>query len=105
MRYRSTAAGSESLSNAGTTISSRHPELDGQLKRLCETIEAPDIVQAGDGGALLAARLYDKTPVTALKYLVVVYRETHSSDGFVVTAYFARELSSAKDTLWQRQDR
>jgi hypothetical protein len=36
------------------------------------------------------------------KYLVVVYRETSSEDGFVLTAYLASQLSARRDTLWKR---
>ena len=42
-----------------------------------------------------------ETPLTR-KYLVVVYRETSSEDGFVLTAYLASQLSARRGTLWKR---
>ena len=79
----------------------RHPDMETQRERVVETLAEPDIIQEGDFGTLLAARLYPETPLTR-KYLVVVYRETSSEDGFVLTAYLASQLSARRDTLWKR---
>jgi hypothetical protein len=59
--------------------------------RIVETIGTPDLVQQGDVGTLLAIKKYRRTPVTREKYLVVVYRETSSTDGFVLTAYYTNK--------------
>jgi hypothetical protein len=79
----------------------RHPDMETQRERALETLVEPDMIQEGDFGTLLAARLYPETPLTR-KYLVVVYRETNSEDGFVLTAYLASQLSARRDTLWKR---
>ena len=79
----------------------RHPDMETQRERVLETLVEPDMIQEGDFGAILAARLYPETPLTR-KYLVVVYRETSSEDGFVLTAYLASQLSARRDTLWKR---
>jgi hypothetical protein len=79
----------------------RHPDMETQRERVVETLAEPDIIQEGDFGTLLAARLYPETPLTR-KYLVVVYRETSSEDGFVLTAYLASQLSVRRNTLWKR---
>src|SRR6266478_8687934 len=79
----------------------RHPDMGTQRERVLETLAEPDMIQEGDFGTLLAVRLYLDTPLTR-KYLVVVYRETSSEDGFVLTAYLASQLSARRDTLWKR---
>ena len=79
----------------------RHPDMETQRERVLETLAEPDMIQEGDFGTLLAARLYPETPLTR-KDLVVVHRETSSEDGFVLTAYLASQLSARRDTLWKR---
>jgi len=79
----------------------RHPDMGTQRERVLETLAEPDMIQEGDFGTLLAVRLYLETPLTR-KYLVVVYRETSSEDGFVLTAYLASQLSARRGTLWKR---
>jgi hypothetical protein len=64
-------------------------------------IAAPDIVQRGDYGALLAARYYNGPGAVDL-FVVAVYREVDERDGFVITAYLARRLSPRREVLWSR---
>ena len=75
-------------------ISEGHPDLAGKLRDILATIRAPDLVQEGDFGTLLAAKRQDDL------YLVVVYRELSPSDGYVVTAYRSRRLRQ-RDVVWQ----
>jgi len=82
-------------------IMERHPELAGGDYRIVETLSAPDIVQRGDFGTLLAAKKYNKSPVSDNKYLVVAYRELSDSDGFVLTAYYQSSLRQ-RVTLWKK---
>lgn len=82
-------------------IVDRHPEMKRQKAKLLETVSAPDCIQRGDFGTKLAIRFYQGTPLTD-KYLVVVYKEINSSDGFIVTAYFATELAKWREVLWRR---
>ena len=82
-------------------IASGHPELADQRERLLGTVADPDLVPDGDDGELLAVRLYEHTPLTR-KHLVVAYRETGPTDGFVLTAYFTRRPSARRLTIWTR---
>jgi hypothetical protein len=78
-----------------------HPELAGERDRVLQSLEAPDLVQAGDFGELLAIRHW---PVTALgsKFVVVACREVDRMDGFVLTAYLTRRPSRLRKVLWKR---
>ena len=79
----------------------RHPEISDLKERVLETVEAPDILQEGDVGALLAIRFYPQTPLTS-KYLVVAYREVAEEDGFILTAYLTNRPSARRRVLWKR---
>ncbi len=79
----------------------RHPEMGSQQIQVLETVAEPDLVQEGDFGELLAIRFYPRTPLTS-KYLVVVYQEISTEDGFVLTAYLSSRPSSARVTIWTR---
>ena len=68
--------------------------------KVLETVNHPDRIQEGDFGAKLAVRFYSQTPLTA-KHLLVIYREIDPTDGFVITAYFARELVKWREVLWK----
>jgi hypothetical protein len=59
------------------------------------------LIIAGDFGELLAIRLYEKTPVTYDKYLMVVYKETSNLDGFILTAYFSRSINKTRRIVWK----
>lgn len=82
-------------------IVARHPEMQYEQDRVLETLGAPDAIQEGDFGGLLAVRLYDKTPLTR-KHLVVVYKEGPSGDGFVLTAYFTSKPAAWRTVIWKR---
>ncbi len=66
-----------------------------------ETIAEPDVIQQGDFGVLLAARLYPRTALTS-KYVIVAYRERGETDGFVLTAYLTSRPTSRRRILWKR---
>jgi len=82
-------------------IIQRHPEMDGCRDMVIETVAMPDLIQAGDSGELLAVRLYDKTSL-GRKHVVVAYRETSTTDGFILTAYLTRRPSQQREVLWTR---
>ena len=82
-------------------VCQRHPELVGQQRKLLATLRAPAVVLQGDFGEKLAVRFYRRTPVIS-KYLVVAYRELGRTDGFVITAYFARRMATWRRELWKR---
>lgn len=79
----------------------RHPEMDGSQAGVFETLSDPDLIQVGDSGELLAIRLYDATQL-GRKYVVVAYKETSSTDGFILTAYLTRRPSQKREVLWTR---
>ena len=79
----------------------RHPEMEQQREQVLETLEKPDMIQEGDFGELLAIRFFTETPLTS-KFLVVVYKEVGSDDGFILTAYFTNRPAAARKTIWKR---
>ncbi len=78
-----------------------HPEMIGQEDNIISTLESPDVILKGDFGELLSCRLFEKTPVTELKYLVAVYKEESDDSGFLLTAYYTRKLSLRREILWK----
>ena len=82
-------------------ICRRHPDMHGQQERVLETVRSPAELLEGDFGAKLAARFYRRTPLTS-KFLVVAYKELSQTDGFVMTAYFARRLPTWRQRLWKQ---
>ncbi len=78
-----------------------HPEITESLPWVIETINNPDQILLGDFSELIAIKLYPKTPVTFNKYLTVVYKETNDYDGFILTAYFSRNINNKRKTVWK----
>jgi hypothetical protein len=69
-------------------IIEEHAELAGMRRDVLEAVSDPERVFQGNHGALMAARV-----IEAGKFLVVVYTE-RGDDGFVITAFLTRRLSS-----------
>jgi hypothetical protein len=78
-----------------------HPEMASEQDHVLQTVEAPDFVQAGDFGELLAVRQWLVTAFRR-KFVVVAYREVDRMDGFVLTAYLARRPSRSRMVVWKR---
>ena len=76
--------------------------MESGKEKVIQTLSDPDTILEGDFGALIACRLYSKTPVTHDKYLCVVYKELSKNEGFMLTAYFASNLSKRRKVLWNR---
>lgn len=74
--------------------------MENQQDKVLETLNSPGLVQQGDLDTLLAAKYYPKTPLTK-KFLVVIYKEINEKDGFILTAYFTRELSKKRELIWK----
>lgn len=72
-----------------------HPELEGQLDSVLNTIEEPDWIWEGRTNELIAGRKMDDL------YLLVAYREVTSDDGFAITAYLTRRPTRRK-IVWKR---
>ncbi len=79
----------------------RHPEMELQREQILDTLAKPDLIQQGDFGELLAIRFYPKTPLTS-KFLVAVYREVSSNDGFILTAYLTNRPLGKRVIIWKR---
>lgn len=81
-------------------IIEEHPELEGLRHEVLVTVERPCKVFAGNRGELLAIR-----EIEPGKYLVVVYKETSKSDGFVITAFLTRRAKQLEKRVivWPRQ--
>ena len=65
-----------------------HPEVADYYFEIFDTIEEPNVIFEGARGELLAVKRLDEQ-----KLMVVVYREVHRTDGFVITAFLTKRLS------------
>jgi hypothetical protein len=80
-------------------ITEEHAEMAGYLYDVLETIQEPLAVFEGNAGELLAAR-----EIETGKYIIAVYRETSSEDGFIITAFLTKRWKSLerRKKIWQR---
>ena len=78
-------------------IVENHDDLASYYDDILETVENPDIVLRGYRGSLIAARSYGRK-----RYLMVIYRQVSTDDGFIITAYFASKIDRRK-AIWKRQ--
>lgn len=79
-----------------------HDYMAGNMDKLLETLEEPDLVVVGDGDASMALRLYSETNITR-KTMVVIYRE--EEDGFIITAFLTSrpdKVVKGRRKLWQK---
>jgi hypothetical protein len=76
-----------------------HDDLAGYRDRVLEAIEHPDGIARGKSGELMAFISVDR------RTLVVVYRETSASDGFVITAFFTTQPDRIRKrgVVWAKQ--
>jgi hypothetical protein len=76
-----------------------HPEMDGQLDRIRETLLEPDLIVAtrADDTVRVYHRRYASTPVTR-KYLHVAVKIL-PDDAFVLTAYYSSRRKRGV-TIW-----
>jgi hypothetical protein len=61
-------------------------ELAGRSHEVLTVVESPDWVTRGYRGSLVAWKRYGRRG-----YLVVIYKEIGTSDGFIITAFFTRK--------------
>ena len=79
-------------------ITENHDDLAGYYDDVLHTIENPDLVIQGYGGALIAVKGMGRG-----RYLCVVYKEFISKkDGFVISAYFTSKINRRK-VLWPKK--
>ncbi|MBM4087717.1 MAG: hypothetical protein FJ272_23250 [Planctomycetes bacterium] len=79
-----------------------HPEMEGQLERISETLADPDrIVRSRtDASVELFYKHYASTPVTT-KYLCVIVKVL-PDDHFIITAYYTDAIKRGA-ILWERK--
>ena len=78
-------------------IVENHDDLAGYYDEVLITVEDPDFIFRGYGGALVAVRSLGRR-----KFLAVIYRELSRKDGFIITAYFATQISR-RLILWRKE--
>lgn len=78
-------------------IAEEHAELSGLRQGVLDTVAHPSRVLAGNAGERMAVREYEPG-----KWLVAVYREVSSEDGFIITAFLTRRFRSLdrRTSLW-----
>lgn len=64
-----------------------HPELKDLYTEVINTIREPISVVLGNNDELLAVQ-----ELEADKYIVVVYREVSTKDGFIITAFITKKI-------------
>ena len=80
-------------------IVEHHDDLAGYRDTVLEAVEDPDAVARGKAGELLALQSL------AGRTLVVAYRETSRTDGFVITAFFTTQPDRIRKRglIWQKR--
>ena len=76
-------------------ITENHDDLASYFFDVLDVVENPEMVVKGNHGTLKAARNFGRK-----KWLVVVYRETSKTDGFVITAYFL-DAKPQGEIIWR----
>lgn len=77
-------------------IVENHDDLAGYYEDVLGVVENPDVILRGYRGSLIAVRNYGHQ-----RYLMVVYRQVSAEGGFIITAYFTRNIDRRK-ALWSR---
>jgi len=82
-------------------ISTGHPEIAGYFYEILETIENPQIIYEGNYNSLIA--ISSKIEQTD-KFIVFVYKEINSKDGFIITAYISNKEQKfeKKKVIWKQ---
>ena len=80
-------------------IVENHDEMAGFFDEVLSTVEDPDFVIQGYGGAVIALR-----PMGEEKFMVVIYKEIDKKDGFIITAFLTSKIRIEKEVvLWQKK--
>lgn len=79
-----------------------HPEMSGQIDKIAETLQNPEIVirSSSDSEVELFYRYYSETPVGD-KYMCVIVKGK-GKDLFIITAYFTDTIKRG-ETLWPKR--
>jgi len=84
-------------------ITTGHPEVADYYYEILETIENPDVIYEGTNDAQIAIR---RIKEGLDKFVIVIYKETSSEDGFIITAYISKKEQEfiKKKILWKQQN-
>jgi hypothetical protein len=77
-------------------IVENHDDLAGHYDDVLDTVENPDFILRGYGGALIALK-----GAARKTCLAVIYKELSRDDGFVITAYFTSRISRSL-IIWRK---
>lgn len=82
-------------------ISIGHPEIAGYYYEILETVENPQIIYEGNENGLIAVS-FRVEPIN--KFIVVIYKEVSSVDGFIITAYLSNKEQKfeKKKVVWNQ---
>ena len=82
-------------------ISVGHPEIAPYYDVILETIETPENVYLGNYDEYIAIK---KTGDDKDKFIVVIYKETGSNDGFIITSFITNKKSyfERKKLIWKQ---
>ena len=82
-------------------ISIGHPEMAEYFDQILECIDSPEIVFFGLEDEYLAVKSLNNEKN---KFIVVVYKENNSFDGFIITAFLTNKLNYLKNKriLWKQ---
>ena len=83
-------------------LESDHPEMQGQVSRISETLTGPDRIMRSrtDSQVELFYKLYLSTPVTT-KFLCVVVKAA-PNDHFIITAYYTDTVKKG-EIIWEKK--
>lgn len=83
-------------------ITTGHPEIADYYYEILETIETPEIIYEGNNDAKIAIREFQENNA---KFVVVIYKETNTNDGFIITAHFTNKKQefNKNKILWKQQ--
>ena len=95
-RFKSWRAGAANR-RALVPYCGNHDDLAGYYDEVLITVEEPDYILRGYGGALVAVRSLGRR-----KFLAVIYKELTRNDSFIITAYFATQISR-RAILWRKE--
>jgi hypothetical protein len=82
-------------------ITTGHPEVSDYYYEILETIENPQTIYEGNNKAKIAVKTFKERND---KFVVVIYKELGSNEGFVITAYLStrKQEFKKKRILWEQ---
>ncbi len=81
-------------------IAENHDYMSGLSDSVLETINSSEEIIEGNEGELLAIKRFNN------KYIVVIYREVDSEDGFVITSFLTSEIDRVRKDrkiIWKKK--